>query len=175
MAQSIDEQGLVGEQQRLRDEVQRLRDEQQHLRDEQEKLRQANASQTSGGQDKTDSPESQTKPEGAAPAPDQAAGQKPAEPEKKKGLSPVAIVVIVVVVIALAIGGFVLWGYLSSYESTDDAQIDGHINSVSSRINGTVTAVHFEDNQQVQAGQLLVELDPRDYQIALEQAQADLG
>jgi membrane fusion protein, multidrug efflux system len=165
MAQSIDEQDFVEEQQRLRDEVQRLRDEQQRLRDEQEKLRQANAAQTK---------DSQAKPESAAPAPDKQAAGKPAEPEKKKGFKPVTLAVIVVVLIALGVGGFFLWGYLSSYESTDDAQVDGHIDSVSSRINGTVTAVHFEDNQQVQAGQVLVELDPRDYEVALEQAKAQL-
>ncbi len=95
-------------------------------------------------------------------------------PAKKKRAQRSGLIVLGVVLLALAIGGFFLWGYLSSYESTDDAQIDGHIDSVSSRINGTVTAVHFEDNQQVQAGELLVELDPRDYQVALEQAQAEL-
>jgi membrane fusion protein (multidrug efflux system) len=156
MAQSIDEQNIVEEQQRLRDEVQRLRDEQQRLRDEQEKLRTAEASQ----------PSSQAKPEAGTPA--------PAEPAKKKGLSPVAIVIIAIVLIGLAIGGFFLWGYLGSYESTDDAQVDGHIDSVSSRVNGTVTAVHFEDNQQVQAGALLIDLDPRDFQVAYAQTRAEL-
>jgi membrane fusion protein (multidrug efflux system) len=155
MAQSIGEQEVLEEQQRLRDEVQRLRDEQQRLRDEQEKLRLAAA-----------------KPGPAAgPAPAAA----PATPEPKKKGSPVKLIVLGIVVIALAIGGYFLLGYLDSYESTDDAQVDGHIDSVSSRINGTVTAVHFEDNQQVQAGQLLVELDPRDYQVAIEQAQAELS
>lgn len=155
MAQGIDEQELIEEQQRLRDEVQRLRDEQQRLRDEQEKLRLASAATA--------------KPAGA-PAP--AAAPEPAP--KKKG-SPVRLLILGIVVIALAIGGYFLLGYLDSYESTDDAQVDGHIDSVSSRINGTAIAVHFEDNQQVQAGQLLVELDPRDYQVAVEQAQAELN
>jgi membrane fusion protein (multidrug efflux system) len=160
MAQSIDEQSFVEEQQRLRDEVQRLRDEQQRLRDEQEKLRLAAAAQPK--------PAEGTAPEkGAAP-------DKPAEPEKKKGRNPVTFIVLGIVLIALAIGGFFLWGYLGSYEATDDAQVDGHISSVSSRINGTVTAVYFEDNQQVQAGQVLAELDPRDYQVSVEQAEAEL-
>jgi membrane fusion protein (multidrug efflux system) len=154
MAHSIDEEDFVDEQQRLRDEVQRLRDEQQRLRDEQEKLRQEAAAVA------------QPKPATSAPA--------PTEPNKKKGPSTTGLIIFAVVLLALAIGGFFLWGYLSSYESTDDAQIDGHIDSVSSRISGTTTAVHFEDNQQVQAGELLVELDPRDYQVALEQAQAEL-
>jgi membrane fusion protein, multidrug efflux system len=165
MAQSIGEQDLIDEQQRLRDEVQRLRDEQQRLRDEQEKLRRsATTEQAKPEEKKAEDPKAQGKP----------AGDQPVEPQKKKGLSPVAIIVIAVVIIGLAVGGFFLWGYLSSYESTDDAQVDGHIDSVSSRINGTAIAVHFEDNQNVQAGELLVELDPRDYQVALEQAQAVL-
>lgn len=153
MAQGIDEQNFVEEQQRLRDEVQRLRDEQQRLRDEQEKLRQSATGQ-------------------AKPATEQPTA--PSVPEKKKGPSAVGLLILAIVLIALAVGGFYLWGYLGSYEATDDAQVDGHINSISSRINGTVTAVHFEDNQQVQAGQLLVELDPRDYQVTLEQVQAEL-
>jgi membrane fusion protein (multidrug efflux system) len=66
------------------------------------------------------------------------------------------------------------WKYLQSYESTDDAQIDGHIDPLSSRINGTVIAVHAEDDDRVKKGELLVEIDPRDYQVAVEQAQARL-
>jgi membrane fusion protein (multidrug efflux system) len=159
MAQTIDERDFVEEQQRLRDEVQRLRDEQQRLRDEQEKLRQAGAAAGSQGVQK---------PAAAS------ATATPAEPQKKKGPNPVALVILGIVIVALAVGGFFLWGYLGSFESTDDAQVDGHIDSVSSRINGTVTAVHFEDNQQVQAGQVLVELDPRDYQVAYDQARAEL-
>jgi membrane fusion protein, multidrug efflux system len=149
------EQDLLDEQQRLRDEVQRLRDEQQQLREEQEKLRIDGAGSPAG--------QSEQKAEQPTPEP------------KKKGLSPVAIVVILVLVVALGIGGFFLWNYLESYEATDDAQIDGHINSISSRISGTVTAVYVEDNMPVQAGQVLVDLDPRDYQVALEQAKAGMG
>src|SRR5581483_7053734 len=60
--------------------------------------------------------------------------------------------------------------YLDSYESTDDAQIDGHIDPLSSRIEGTVIAVHAEDDDPVKKGELLVELDPRDYEVAVQQA-----
>jgi membrane fusion protein (multidrug efflux system) len=66
------------------------------------------------------------------------------------------------------------WNYLQSYQSTDDAQIDGHIDPLSSRINGTVIQVHAEDDDRVRAGELLVEIDPRDYEVALEQAKARL-
>jgi membrane fusion protein (multidrug efflux system) len=93
----------------------------------------------------------------------------------RKRLSPVAIAVIMVVLIAAGIGGFVLWQYLSSYVSTDDAEVDAHISAINSRISGTVVGVYAEDNQTVKAGQTLVDLDPRDYKIALEQAQAQLS
>jgi membrane fusion protein (multidrug efflux system) len=66
------------------------------------------------------------------------------------------------------------WNYLQSYESTDDAQIDGHIDPLSSRINGTVIRVNVEDNDRVKAGELLVEIDPRDYEVAVAQAKARL-
>jgi membrane fusion protein (multidrug efflux system) len=61
------------------------------------------------------------------------------------------------------------WRYLQSYESTDDAQIDGHIDPLSSGIVGTVTAVHAEDDDRVKKGELPVEIDPRDYDVAVEQ------
>ena len=60
-------------------------------------------------------------------------------------------------------------------EDTDDAQVDGNLYQVSSRVTGHVVKVYVDDNQQVQAGQLLVEIDPTDYQVALEQAEADLA
>ena len=74
----------------------------------------------------------------------------------------------------LAIGALApfAWNYLQSYESTDDAQIDGHIDPLSSRIDGTVIAVHAEDDDRVTKGELLVEIDPRDYEVAVEQAKA---
>ena len=67
------------------------------------------------------------------------------------------------------------WNYLQSYEDTDDAQVDGYLDPISSRISGTVIAVYVNNNQRVQAGQLLIQLDPRDYQVAIEQAQAQLA
>src|SRR5215468_4461392 len=69
------------------------------------------------------------------------------------------------------------WLHARRFESTDDAQIDGHINAVSSRISGTVLYVNprVENNQFVEAGTLLVELDPNDYQAVLDHARADLA
>jgi len=68
------------------------------------------------------------------------------------------------------------WLYAGRFESTDDAQIDGHLNAISARISGTVVYINprVEDDQYVEAGTLLVELDPNDYQAALDHAKADL-
>jgi membrane fusion protein (multidrug efflux system) len=84
--------------------------------------------------------------------------------------------VLLLAMLILAIGAIApfAWNYLQSYESTDDAQIDGHIDPLSSRINGTVVSVHAEDNDRVKTGELLVEIDPRDFEVAVAQAKARL-
>jgi membrane fusion protein, multidrug efflux system len=84
----------------------------------------------------------------------------------------VHLIVGAVLVVALAIGGWFLWQYFSSYEATDDAEIDGHVYPVSARIGGTIKTVYVEENQHVKAGQLLAEIDPADYQTALATAEA---
>ena len=84
----------------------------------------------------------------------------------------VRLIVGAVLLVILAIGGWFLWQYFGSYESTDDAQIDGHVYPVSARVSGTIKAVYVEENQQVKAGQLVAEIDPADYQTALDDAQA---
>lgn len=88
---------------------------------------------------------------------------------------PQAKWIIAAVVILLLVGGFFIWQYYSVRESTDDAQIDGHINPISPRVTGTVVNVLHDDNEVVQAGTLLVQLDPRDYQVAVDRARADLA
>ena len=75
--------------------------------------------------------------------------------------------------IVLLIAGVFLWRYFTSYESTDDAQIDGHVNSISARVSGHVTKLNVQDNQYVEAGTVLIEIDPTDYRVAVERAQAD--
>jgi len=82
-------------------------------------------------------------------------------------LIPVAVILIVAAYAGLR--------YLSHWESTDDAQIEGHIHPLNARIGGTVTSVNVRDNQAVEAGTVLVQLDPRDYQIAVARAEADLA
>ena len=73
------------------------------------------------------------------------------------------------------VGGVFLWRYFSSYESTDDAQADVHLYPVSARVSGYVVKVNVDDNQWVQQGTVLVEIDPKDYEVAVAQAQANLA
>lgn len=78
---------------------------------------------------------------------------------------------------ALAAGGYFgynYWQFASSHEETENATVSGHIHQVSSRINGTVATVPVLDNQLVKEGDLLLKLDPRDYEIKVQQAQAAL-
>ena len=83
---------------------------------------------------------------------------------------------IVIGIVLLLVVGAVFFYWRSTFtEDTDDAQVDGNLYQVSSRVAGHVVKVYVEDNQEVKAGQLLVEVDPTDYQVALDQAEADLA
>jgi len=75
--------------------------------------------------------------------------------------------------LVLLVAIFFLWRYLASYESTDDAEIDGHVNSVSARVSGHVLKLNVQDNQYVEKGTVLVEIDPADYEVAVAQARAE--
>jgi membrane fusion protein (multidrug efflux system) len=77
--------------------------------------------------------------------------------------------------VLLIAGGIIFWLIARQYVSTDDAYIDGHISQVSSQISAQTIALHVDDNQIVHKGDLLIELDPTDYQVALEQARAQVS
>ncbi|MFZ0562685.1 MAG: HlyD family secretion protein [Terriglobales bacterium] len=113
--------------------------------------------------------QSQQAPADHAPTDSEARYQRRAaflnSPRTKWGLIIAGLVLLVAV--------FFLWRYLGSYESTDDAQIDGHVNSVSARVSGHVIKLDVEDNQYVEKGTLLVQIDPADYQVAVDQARAE--
>ena len=83
--------------------------------------------------------------------------------------------IFLIVGLLVLVGGFFLWRYLGTYESTDDAQVDAHLYPVSARVSGYVVKVNVEDNQYVQKGAVLVEIDPADYEVALAQAKANLA
>ncbi len=154
------EEPTVGE---VNQKVDRLAEEQKRLKEQQDK------------QDKNGA----KKPEESKPAdkPQPQQLQQPKRPLAYRARRyvrrhPAGVLLGAVLLVALIVGGVWLWSYLSSYESTDDAQVDGHLNMISTRISGTVVGVYVENNQYVQAGQVIVDLDPRDYQVALEHAEA---
>jgi membrane fusion protein, multidrug efflux system len=89
--------------------------------------------------------------------------------------SPGFRIALVIGIIVLLVVGLFIYRYVTSYESTDDAQVDGHVNSISARISGHVVKLNVQDNQFVQAGTVLVEIDPADYQVALDRAKADFA
>jgi membrane fusion protein, multidrug efflux system len=83
--------------------------------------------------------------------------------------------IIIVVVAVLVLVGLGFWWHSTYYEDTDDAQINGHLIQVSSRIGGQVIKIDVDENQQVEKGALIAELDPRDFQVAVENAEAQLA
>lgn len=86
-----------------------------------------------------------------------------------------AFVIFFTILLVLGLCGLFYWLHERQFESTDDAQIEAHLNPISSRIDGTITHVYVDNNQSVRAGDPLVELDPRDYQVAIDQALAQLA
>jgi membrane fusion protein (multidrug efflux system) len=84
-------------------------------------------------------------------------------------------IVIIIVLLVLVSGGYMFWLHLSKFESTDDAEVDGQIYAISSRITGHVIDVKVEDEQEVKTGDVLVVLDPKDYEVAVAKARAALA
>ena len=95
----------------------------------------------------------------------------PETPEKKSRRK----FIVIAVVILLIIGGALFYWHSTFSEDTDDAQVDGDLYEVSSRVTGQVIKVYVQDNQTVQAGQAIADIDPKDYQVAFDQAQANLA
>ncbi|MGA7826497.1 MAG: HlyD family secretion protein [Geobacteraceae bacterium] len=82
-------------------------------------------------------------------------------------------ILLAILIVVLAAGALLYWWRSTFWESTDDAQIDGHINPISARVGGHVARLNFRDYQYVPAGTLLVEIDPADYRVAVERAKAE--
>jgi membrane fusion protein, multidrug efflux system len=111
----------------------------------------------------------QPAPAAPPPAPNGSSGSEP--PKKKR--NPVIYVVIIAVIIG-AIWGVKTFIYSRAHETTDDAQVDGHIIPVLAKVGGYVTGLYTDDNRHVNEGQLLVLIDSAEYKTKLAQAQADL-
>src|SRR5437588_5580623 len=92
----------------------------------------------------------------------------------KRKLRP-KLLIAAAAVLVLAAAGTSGYYFFAGWESTDDAQIDGYVNPISSRIAGYITKVYVDDNQYVKAGTLLAQIDPTDYEVALGSAQATLA
>ena len=151
-----------------------LYDEQTRLRTELDNLRRQQAQKKSG------------EDQGAGEDTEEGGEEKEDKEQKEKkpsifqrlrewtGQRPLTTGAIVVVFLLLVLATLWLFRYLGSYESTDDAFIEGHTDPISARISGFVTGVYVENTYRVKKGQLLVQLDPRDYQVAREQAIAQV-
>lgn len=91
-----------------------------------------------------------------------------------RGRGKAFIIFFLLLIIAAGVGIY-FWLESRQFETTDDAQVDAHLNSISSRVDGTITQVYVDSNQMVKAGDPLVDLDPRDFQVALDQARAQVA
>jgi membrane fusion protein (multidrug efflux system) len=148
----------------LHEEVERLRFEVEHLRDQQQALNRTPQSTDFRVSEKGEDHEG-----------DDSNTRHPADRRGVLRRRPVTLILALIVAAFLCVGGMRFWNYLQSYEWTDDAEIDGHLDPVSTRVNDTVVRVYVENTYHVKAGQPLVDLDPRDYQVAVENAQANLA
>src|SRR5690242_18553560 len=100
---------------------------------------------------------------------------EPQSPETRKRplyRRPAFLIIAIVVFVVACVLGIRYWLYARSHESTDDAFIDAHVIQVSPKVSGYIVKVYVDSNQQVNKGDLLAEIDPRDYQARLDQAKA---
>ncbi|MDR3703261.1 MAG: HlyD family secretion protein [Candidatus Sulfopaludibacter sp.] len=110
---------------------------------------------------------------GAPPAArEQPAAPPPAARPRGRGR---AFLIFFLVLLVAGTAGLLYWLHTHDFESTDDAQVEMHLDPISSRVEGTIQKVYVENNQFVHAGDPLVDFDPRDFQVALDQVQAALG
>jgi len=94
-------------------------------------------------------------------------GEKPKQKSRRR-------FIIIAVVMVLIVGALLFWWRSTFYEDTDDAQINGHLIQISTRIAGQVIKINVEENQAVDAGTVIAELDPRDFEVAVQQDEANL-
>ena len=97
------------------------------------------------------------------------------EPDKPSTKKKIVLPIVGVLALILLFWAFQKWSYGRSHQTTDNAQVDGHIVPVLAKVGGYVNTVSVSENDQVKAGQLLVQIDDADYRVRLQQAQADLA
>ncbi len=124
--------------------------------------------------------ESKTKPEdrpgnekadgGGKPDTDTSDDEKTGKKPTSRGKRIIYTFVGLLILATLVTAGVLYWLHSRHFETTDDAFIDGNISQVATQVAGRVTRIAFQDNQEVKAGQVLLELDPRDFQVRLDQA-----
>src|ERR1700761_7539676 len=100
--------------------------------------------------------------------------ENPGQPSREKGKRNGMLRIFAAVLVIAAAGGLLYWLHARHYEDTDDAQIDGNLSPIGTRINGTVVKVYVNNNQMVSADDPPVDLDPCDYKVALDQAKAQV-
>ena len=125
-------------------------------------------SENAASTDKKDLPEGSQSGSNSHPTPNQPPQESERHSRARKRL------VIVAGSIALCVAFAFVWHYLSGFESTDDAQVDVHFYPVSARISGYIEKVNVGDNQYVRRGETVVEIDPTDYEVAVDRARAEL-
>jgi membrane fusion protein (multidrug efflux system) len=108
-----------------------------------------------------------------SPAPPLGIDKKP-QPPVTRGRGRAFTIFFLVLLIAAGVGVY-YWLQSRDFETTDDAEVEAHLSSVSSRVDGAITGVYVDDNQIVKAGDALVDLDPRDFQVAVDQARAQVA
>ena len=117
----------------------------------------------------TTTPNAPTSPPPAPPV-----VEKKADPPVTRGRGRAFIIFFLILLIAGGAGVY-YWLQSRQFETTDDAQVEAHLSSVSSRVDGAITRVYVDDNQIVKAGDPLVDLDPRDFQVTVDQTRAQLA
>jgi membrane fusion protein (multidrug efflux system) len=94
---------------------------------------------------------------------------------QKKGPGKTPLIILAVVVLLLIVGGLIWWFATRNQVSTDDAYTDGDAVTIAPKVSGYVVVMNLGDNKFVHKGDLLIKIDPRDYQAQLDQANAQLG
>jgi membrane fusion protein, multidrug efflux system len=107
-------------------------------------------------------------------APPSTAVPPPSDRTRKRGRRR-AFLIFFFVLIVLGTAAVLYWMHARQFESTDDAQVEMHLNPIGARIDGTIVSVYVEENRRVKVGDPLAQLDPRDLEVKLDQAQAQLS